>query len=56
MKNEIIRKLDELGRVVIPNEMRALLNLKPGDNIEISVDGEYVKLKRGNAEQNDKQN
>ena len=36
----IIRRLDELGRVVIPVEMRRMLDLADRDTVEIAVDGE----------------
>lgn len=32
---EMIRKLDELGRIVIPIEMRNFYEMKEGDKIEI---------------------
>lgn len=35
----IIRRLDELGRVVIPVEMRRMLDLADRDTVEIAVDG-----------------
>ena len=55
MKNKIVRKLDELGRVIIPAEMRALLNLREGDNIEISVANEYIQLRKEITDKNDEQ-
>ena len=33
----IIRKVDELGRIVIPKEMRNQLDIDTGTNIEISM-------------------
>lgn len=33
----MVRKVDELGRVVIPKEMRRILNIKPGSSIEMSI-------------------
>ena len=36
----IIRRLDELGRVVIPVEMRRMLDLADRDMVEIAVDGD----------------
>ena len=36
----IIRRLDELGRVVIPVEMRRMLDLADRDTVEIAVDGD----------------
>ena len=34
----IIRKVDELGRIVIPKEMRRILNIKTGSNVEIIIE------------------
>ena len=31
----IVRRIDELGRVVIPKEIRSTLRLKSGDPLEI---------------------
>ncbi len=36
----IIRPLDELGRVVLPKELRVNLNLNTRDKVEIFVDDE----------------
>ena len=36
----IIRRIDELGRIVIPKEIRKTLRIKEGDNLEIFIDGE----------------
>lgn len=36
------RKLDELGRIVIPIEIRKELDLKPDDKMEIVQDGEKI--------------
>ena len=36
----IVRKLDELGRVVIPKEIRKTLRIKEGDPLEIFTDKE----------------
>ena len=40
----IVRYLDELGRIVIPKEIRRSLGLKEGDGLEmfISEDGELI--------------
>lgn len=35
----IVRKVDELGRIVIPKELRRTLNIEEGDPLEIFVDG-----------------
>ena len=42
----IIRKLDELGRVVIPKEIRNKLNIEEKDPIEIYLDGESIVLRK----------
>lgn len=42
----IVRKIDELGRIVVPMELRKSLNLAENDPIEIFVDGEMVVLKK----------
>ena len=44
-----IRKLDELGRIVIPKSVREMLNMEQGDNIEFFVDDNKVLLKKSNA-------
>lgn len=42
----VIRRIDDLGRLVIPKEIRKNLRIKEGDNIEIFVNGEEVILKK----------
>ncbi len=42
----IIRRIDDLGRVVIPKEIRKNLRIKEGDNLEIFVRDEEVILKK----------
>ena len=42
----IIRKVDELGRVVIPIELRSQFNIAERDPIEIFVDGDSIVLKK----------
>lgn len=47
MKNcGIVRKIDDLGRIVIPKELRKTLSLEIGDGIEIYTEGEMVLLKK----------
>jgi len=36
----IIRRIDELGRIVIPKEIRKTLRIKEGENLEIYIDDE----------------
>ena len=40
----IVRNLDELGRLVIPKEIRTRLNIQSSDPIDISVDGNKIIL------------
>lgn len=40
----IIRKIDELGRVVIPKTLRTQLGLKEGDTLEFHVRGSEIVL------------
>lgn len=42
----IIRRVDELGRVVIPIEIRNQFNIVEKDPIEIYVDGSTIVLKK----------
>lgn len=42
----IIRRMDELGRVVIPIEIRNQFNIVEKDPIEIYVDGSSIILKK----------
>lgn len=45
----IIRKMDELGRIVIPMELRNKLGIAERDAIEIFVDGSSIILKKYNS-------
>lgn len=42
----IVRKVDELGRIVIPKELRRTLAINQGDPVEIYVEGEQIILKK----------
>ena len=42
----IVRKVDELGRIVLPIEMRRTLDIEEKDALEIYVEGSYVILKK----------
>ena len=46
MSTGIIRRIDELGRIVIPKEIRKNLRIKNGDNLEILVDGDNITLRK----------
>ncbi|QSF35879.1 AbrB/MazE/SpoVT family DNA-binding domain-containing protein (plasmid) [Priestia megaterium] len=42
----IVRKVDELGRVVIPIELRKVLSIKEKDPVEIFVNEDQIILKK----------
>ncbi|MDF2503680.1 AbrB/MazE/SpoVT family DNA-binding domain-containing protein [Clostridium sp.] len=42
----VVRKVDELGRVVIPIELRRTLEIAEKDALEIYVEGEHIILKK----------
>lgn len=42
----IVRKVDELGRIVIPVELRRSLDIDVRDSLEIFVDEEHIILKK----------
>lgn len=45
----ITRKIDELGRIVLPIELRRSLDIGERDALEIYVDGENIVLKKDKA-------
>ena len=45
----IIRKVDELGRIVIPMELRNKLEIAERDDLEIFVEGSSIVLKKYNS-------
>ena len=42
----IVRKVDELGRIVLPIELRRTLGIDVKDSLEIFIDGNYIMLKK----------
>ena len=42
----IVRKLDELGRIVLPIEIRRTFNLAEKDAVEIFTEGDRIVLKK----------
>lgn len=42
----VIRRIDDLGRVVIPKEIRKAMNISDGDPLEIYTKGDCVYLRR----------
>ena len=42
----IVRNLDELGRIVIPKELRKKRGLEQKDSLEIFIDGNSIMLRK----------
>lgn len=42
----IVRRVDNLGRVVLPIELRNILNISARDSLEIFIDGSNIILKK----------
>lgn len=42
----IVRKVDELGRIVLPMELRRIFDLNPKDPIEIYTEDDMIILKK----------
>ncbi len=45
MTTGIVRKIDDLGRIVIPAEMRRVLGIQEGDELEIALDGDHIEIR-----------
>ena len=45
----IVRKIDHLGRIVIPVEIRRVLNIAEDDPVEIGLDGDTVTVRKYTA-------
>ncbi len=46
MDTGIARKIDDLGRIVIPAETRRLFNIREGDQLVISIEGPNIVLRK----------
>ena len=42
----VVRRVDELGRVVLPCELRKVMNINDRDSLEVFVDGGKIVLKK----------
>lgn len=42
----VVRRVDELGRIVIPKEIRRTMRIRDGESLEIFVDNEGISLKK----------
>ena len=43
------RKVDELGRIVLPVEMRRMFGIRAGDELDIGVQGDSIVLRKRGA-------
>lgn len=42
----VFRRIDELGRIVIPVEIRKILNIKEGENLEFYINNGEISLRK----------
>lgn len=42
----MVRKIDDLGRIVIPSELRRALEISSGDALELSCQGDALVLRK----------
>jgi len=45
-KSWIIRRIDELGRIVLPIELRRSLDIEEKDLLQITLDGDHILLRK----------
>ena len=49
----VVRRIDDLGRIVIPKELRRTMRIKEGESLEIFIDGnDQIILKKHSTVQN----
>lgn len=46
MDTGMVRKIDDLGRIVVPAETRRLFNIREGDPLSISVEGDSIIVRK----------
>lgn len=46
----IIRRIDDLGRITLPKEIRRIMKINEGDPIMIYLDKDSIILKKYNAD------
>lgn len=42
----MVRKIDDLGRIVVPAETRRLFNIHEGDELSITVENDAIQLRK----------
>ncbi len=53
VKSGITRRIDELGRIVIPKEIRKNLKIRSSDELDITIDGDNIILNKHTLDNND---
>ena len=51
---KIIRKIDSLGRILIPMDIRRAFNINSGDDIEINITGDSILIKKSESKKETK--
>lgn len=51
LESFITRRVDDLGRIVIPSEIRKNFNITAGDKIEFFFDGNFICLRKKNTKE-----
>ena len=51
----IVRRIDDLGRIVIPKEVRKILRIKEGEPMEIFIEDGGVIFKKYDANKNNQE-
>jgi len=46
----IVRRVDKLGRIVLPKELRITMDIEENNGLEIYVEGEKICLKKYNPD------
>lgn len=50
----MIRRINDLGQIVIPKELRLRFNIKDGDSLEVFVENSVICLKKSQSYNDDK--
>ncbi len=49
IQNSNIRRIDELGRIVIPKDIRKKLHISTSETLEIYIEGDEIRIKKYSA-------
>lgn len=47
----VVRRIDDLGRLVIPKDLRKSMNIKEGDPLEFFIKDEYICIRKYETEE-----